>query len=81
MPLSRIGRQQFYGSDHPIDEEDQFLRNAAGDVLFTVKGRHLWYGAVEVPDQGKSGWGTARSQRAYVIWHNQFYPGPKGQAG
>jgi hypothetical protein len=66
-------------SEPGISAGSLFLRNAAGDVLFTVKGRHLWYGAVDVPNEGSSGWETAHSQRAYDVWHNQFYAGPKGR--
>ena len=55
------------------------MRNADREVLFTVKGRHLWYGAVDVPNEGSSGWETAHSQRAYDIWRNRFYPGPRGK--
>jgi hypothetical protein len=73
-----VGREHCW-SEPGFSSGSLSVRDAAGQVLFTVKGRHLWYGAVDVPDEGSSGWETAHSQRAYDIWQNQFYPGPKGK--
>jgi hypothetical protein len=66
-------------TSEPGTSEGIFVFSNSDGPLFTVKGRHPWYGAVDVPDEGSSGWETALSQRAYDVWHNQLYPGPKGK--